>query len=414
MGLSTRIWFKLSNSLEHLLVAANMNLGAISKSLKNLSKSKLGEIYFGNRNAKAFEHLLDYFRIQPIAGYIGWLGYKNFGDEVIYEAFNKLFPQLKILLYTDYKRVDSIELILYRKFIKRQNFYNFVFLGGGTLINRQLYLDWFQHALERGHQGIVFGTGVCDPSFWSEQRPDINYTQMMADWVAVLQKVTYVSVRGPKSARILESHGISQPKVIGDPALSACTPRSPNSPKNRRLAINLGSHGFIWGSQEKINEVIAKLAKYFLRNGWQVEFIPMHPIDFQIGLDMIQRFDLHEVSIWKDFQNIDETINRIKTYDILVGQRLHSVVIACGCGVPAIALEYQPKCSDFMESIEMQKFSVKTDDLELDKLLSLMNDIDKNYTEHCEQLISKCKYYQVLQREAAQEITTLIQPLLPM
>ncbi|HEY9667968.1 MAG TPA: hypothetical protein V6C91_14245, partial [Coleofasciculaceae cyanobacterium] len=167
-------------------MAAYMNLGAISQSLNFPSKPKLREIFLGNRTAKSFKQLNDYLITQPIAGYIGWLGHQNFGDEVLYVAFKKLFAELQILLYTDcktlapHRSIDPIELICYRKFIKRQRFYDFVFLGGGTLINRQLYLDWFKHALERGLQGIVFGTGVCDPSFWAERCPDIDFTQMMA------------------------------------------------------------------------------------------------------------------------------------------------------------------------------------------------------------------------------------------
>ena len=319
---------------------------ALRKSLNPLSNPKFKEIIFGDRNAKSFKQLQNYFTLQPVAGYIGWLGHQNFGDEILYIAFKKLFPELQVLMYTDcqnlapHRSIDPIELILYRNIIKRKKFYDFVFLGGGTLINRQLYLDWFNHALETGHQGIVFGTGVCEPSFWAEQCPDINYTQMMADWVAVLKKASYISVRGSRSAMILESHGISQPKVIGDPALSVCTPRTPNTPRNRRLAINLGSHGSIWGNQEKINEVIAQLVSYFLKKGWQVEFLPMHPIDFKIGLELMREFNLSEVSIWQNFQTIEKTINHIHNYDIVVGQRLHSVVIACGSGVPAIALSF--------------------------------------------------------------------------
>lgn len=394
-----------------------MNLGAISQSLNFPSKPKFREIFLGNRNAKSFKQLKDYFIIQPIAGYIGWLGHQNFGDEVLYVTFRKLFSNLQILLYTDcktlapHRSLNPIELIFYRTLIKRQRFYDFIFLGGGTLINRQLYLDWFKHALERGHQGIVFGTGVCDPSFWAERCPDIDFTQMMADWVAVLQKAAYVGVRGPNSAKILESQGI-QAKVIGDPALSVYTPRSPYVPKNRRIGINLGSHGFIWGNQEKINEVITQLAKYFLKKDWQVEFLPMHPIDYKIGLNLIQSPELRKITIWQNFQAIDKTINRIKSYHLFIGQRLHSVVVASGCGVPAIALEYQPKCSDFMESIGMKKFSVRTDAIELDQLFGLIDEIQMTYLEHCEQLISQCRYFQMMQKQAAQDVLTLVQPLL--
>jgi hypothetical protein len=389
----------------------------------NLIKKRvltISNIRFGSRDARAFRHWQDYFTRQPIAGYIGWLGYENLGDEAFYIVFKELFSQFQILLYNNYNNplyeslqdFEPIEIIFYRKLIKQKSFYDFVFLGGGTLINRPIFLDRCQHALQNGKQLVVFGTGVSDPSFWAKHHLDSNYSNQMNHWISVLQDAAYVSVRGPKSAKILEANGFSKAKVIGDPALSICRPKPQNYPRKGVIAINLGSHGFIWGKQEQINQIIAKLAHHLLENGWEVEFIPMHPIDLDVGLKIIDNFNLPKVSVWRDFRDIDKTINQIQSYDILVGQRLHSAVIACGCGVPSIMLEYQPKCGEFMESIGMQQFSIRTDILDLDKVLELIHDIDVNYVDYCKQLLSIGNHYRLLQRQAAEEINNLIQPLI--
>ena len=32
-----------------------------------------------------------------VAGYIGWLGHQNLGDEALYESFRRLFPDLELV-----------------------------------------------------------------------------------------------------------------------------------------------------------------------------------------------------------------------------------------------------------------------------------------------------------------------------
>jgi polysaccharide pyruvyl transferase WcaK-like protein len=257
-------------------------------------------------------------------------------------------------------------------------------------------------------QKAVIGAGVSDPSFRVKHNPDVDYSQLMADCISVLQDAAYVGVRGPKSAKILEENGFPTAKVIGDPALSLCLPKSPNSPRTGIIAINLCNHGLIWGNQEQVNETIARLVQHLFEKGWDVEFIPMQLKDLQLGLKIIQDFNLHKVSIWREYRNIGKTINRIQNYDILVGQRLHSVVFACGCGVPSVMLEYQPKSRDFMESIGMQQFYIRTDVIDLDKVLSLIYDIEMNYVDYCNQLTSTCNHYRLLQRQAEQEVVNLV------
>lgn len=361
---------------------------------------------FGTRNARAFRYWQDYLAVQPVAGYIGWLGHANLGDEALYSSFEKLFSQFRIISYND---SHTIELFVYKHLIKRQEFYDFVFLGGGTLINLRNYFYHFQNVVRSGNCGVVFGTGVLDPDFWQEHYPDIDWSQEMVEWVAVLKEAAYVGVRGPRSARLLESYGLPKPLVIGDPALSLCTPKPPRYLTKRKVAINVGHSSRMWGHQEHVNEIVGMLARHLLETGWQVEFLPVHPIDLRIIRNLVRSFNLQEVSIWQEFGDVQKTVNRIQSYDLVIGQRLHSIVLAHGCGVPAIALEYQPKCADFMESMGTQHFSVRTNALELDRLVTLIQEIEADYIGHCKYLVSKGNSYRRLQRQAAAEVVALVQ-----
>ncbi len=375
--------------------------------LKQLSS--LSEQFQSHRHAQRFKSLRDYFQVQAVAGYIGWLGHGNFGDEVIYTAFQRLFPQLQILRYRGQSQDLPLELALYQRLVKSRPLYDLMFLGGGTLINRQLFLDWLHQAQAQGYRTVVFGTGVCDPSFWTQQRPDMDFPQLTAAWTRALNQVAYLSVRGPQSARILAAQGVAAPEVIGDPALSVCLPRSPRPICHRRLAINLGSHGFIWGNQTRINQAIAQLAQTFLQRGWQVEFLVMHPSDRALGETLREQFGLESLSFWTATQPPRKTIQRLHTYDLLVGQRLHAVVLACGCGIPAISLAYQPKCLDFMESMGQLPLAVRTDVLTSEQLLELSQELLQHYRDYAHQLLQRSRLYRERQQQAAQELRTWLE-----
>jgi polysaccharide pyruvyl transferase WcaK-like protein len=134
----------------------------------------------------------------------------------------------------------------------------------------------------------------------------------------------------------------------------------------------------------------------------------MHGSDLQLGRELIRTFNLPQLSLWSEFQNIDKTLDRIGSYDLVIGQRLHSAVLACGLGVPAISLAYRPKCDDFMESIGRQNFALRTDQAGVDTILALMDDITANYAEHCQQTAAACDRLRQLQRQAVTQVLGLI------
>ena len=66
--------------------------------------------------------------------------------------------------------------------------------------------------------------------------------------------------------------------------------------------------------------------------------------------------------------------------ELIVGQRLHALVLAAAAGVPGIMLEYQPKCRDFMESIECSERSFRTDHLSAGQLIEALDELSSSRT----------------------------------
>jgi polysaccharide pyruvyl transferase WcaK-like protein len=58
---------------------------------------------------------------------------------------------------------------------------------------------------------------------------------------------------------------------------------------------------------------------------------------------------------------VKETIDKLETFDVFIGLRLHSVIFSYCATTPAVLIEYRPKARDFMQSIGMDDFNVRTD-----------------------------------------------------
>jgi polysaccharide pyruvyl transferase WcaK-like protein len=48
---------------------------------------------------------------------------------------------------------------------------------------------------------------------------------------------------------------------------------------------------------------------------------------------------------------------------VVLGERLHSVVMACAAATPSVAIEYRPKIRDFMRSVDRGHLALRADAL---------------------------------------------------
>lgn len=361
-----------------------------------------------------FRQWQDYFRRQPVLGYIGYVGYNNFGDELLFTAITRLFTAQMIAydgaaepMHRDPRYRLRKRLRMYR--LLKPKLYDGVLLGGGTLINREAFLSRLQQAIGQ-YPCATLGTGVCEPQFWQQHHPQVDHMVLMQRWADSLKRVQYLSVRGPQSAQTLQSYGLDA-QVIGDPALSIGALRR-NYRRTRRVAVNVGSHGIQWGEQSSITQTVQRLCFALHREGWWVEFFALNDIDWgivtQISSAMAEAFKRpFPCTLATD---IDTTLAYVQTCDLVIGQRLHATVTAHACGVPALALSYAPKCDDYMAGMGLELFAIRTDTLAptetcIDELMARITWMSDRYREQCQQVRDKVTEYQSLQAAAAQTIS---------
>lgn len=322
--------------------------------------------------------------------YLGWLGHGNLGDEISFTAFKKLFANAGMRCYK-LKNIGKIPA--------KAN----VFLGGGTLVGEPSFLKNMSLLLEKEAALFIFGTGARSEIYFDVRKYSCAHFSEMSKWQEAIKNSPAIFLRGEESAKILN---LPKLKIISDIALSACK-SSLKIPRKRIVGINIGCHTIEYGNQQKINIEIVKTIEYLLKNNFQIEFIPMHKIDFDIMNELNKKYNLG-VRIWKRYLNPKKTVKRFLKYYMVIGQRFHSCVISSGCGVPSLPLVYSSKYSEFLSQMSLTKYAIQTDKISSEALIGKIEEITANYTEIKKSLISLSNHYKDLQKSAAKEIVSII------
>ncbi len=333
-------------------------------------------------------------------GYIGYLNYGNLGDDAMYAAFRKMFPACNVLPFKYSKKTALCETLL------RQKLFDAVCLGGGTFINADVIRE-LKFAQDKYNATFVFGSGAMDPSLWGsvEHRP--KKFSNASEWTDCLRKCWYVGVRGPLSKQILESNGYAGAEILGDIALSLSKAVVKGKERKKKLGINISpGDGYMWGNNKDLLDAIEGFTKVMIEKKWQVEFYSAIADDARFAKEIAGRLGkpicIHPVT------SFCRTINLLEDCDVFIGEKLHSTILAMCAYTPSIMLEYQPKCRDFMLSMGMEKFNMRTDRLHIDNLIGLVEELYQNIDFFQESIVQKTTYYKRLQAEKASMLFRMI------
>jgi len=341
--------------------------------------------------------------------YIGYTGYGNLGDEALRES---IFQLLKPTFLLSESEGFLIRLCIKSGLLK----FKTVILGGGTLILNTLFPSSLLHKMTKPNipQKIVFGTGVVNPLFPENpiKEEDIK------EWVGTLDNVCYLSVRGPLSAQILKEKNVQKPiHIIGDPAFYFIRDIKSGKSKTKRMGVNIGNtksgvaDGVMWGGNEEqfLREFISFI-KLMLNEGWVIDFIPMCKEDEGlIKRLLIENRLQHKIGIFTSYNSTKKTLDRLEKFDVFVGEKLHSVILSYCANTPAIMLEYRPKCRDFMASIDMEQFNIRTDEFKASKVKDLVEELYINLEDIRIKTNGVCKVYKNELIRASKHVTELKQ-----
>jgi GT2 family glycosyltransferase len=285
----------------------------------------------------------------PGIRYVGWVGKENLGDEAMLAATAQLMSWGEVET-----RGEARDLLL---------------LGGGTLINRNHYLRWL---LERDSPRIeraVFGTGVASPEFW-------GLTEDKEDWLRWLGTCAYVGVRGPRSAQTLIDWGFKgDVEICGDSAL-ALEAQGSFAGTGPIIVAPAWTNGELWGgSDRKVYEELASAVMVWEKAGRTVTLMSCHPTDDRPILMIKEMLGSSRVEYHAGYTDVTETLELIASASVVIGERLHACVLAAAADRPFVAVEYRPKVRDFAESVAMDDFVVRSDELRSGRIVELVAEL---------------------------------------
>lgn len=310
--------------------------------------------------------------------YEGWVGNQNIGDEACFEAIKQLLgDNWNVVPYMEQKSIN-----------KPPDLY---ILGGGTILRAcdpSIKQKWPDVPL------VVWGSGV--EKYGLDQGGKIH-----PNFYEVVNRAKLIGVRGPISQEFIFKTTGKQVEIIGDPALylGAKDAVVENAGlKSRIIALNIGDAGqYMYGN---INNLIAKtnaLVYELTKLNYQVVLFEMWSKD---------RYILEKITTFPgSFDSSRDLMNYFKKCRFVVGEKLHTSVLAAAAGVPFISLAYREKCLDFVGSMESpaKDWYVRTDD-GFDKVIEIIKEIEEEYGNNTLLLQNATTYYRMLQLDFARRV----------
>lgn len=358
----------------------NMSQNQYKIYVEVLNKSKYFKENFG-KSKRNFDVIIS-----------GYYGFNNFGDDAmllsIIDGLKQKNKYIRILVLShrpidtrlNYE-INSIHRMNMSKMVKYMRKSKLFINGGGNLIQdntstRSLiyYLTTILLAKLFKMKVMIYGNGIGPLN-----RGINKYFSSK-----ILNLVEVITLREKFSLSTLKEIKVNKPKIeiSSDPAFLM---NLKTSKAKIREFENIDSEdklvGFCirnWLNNEKYIIEIAKAADYVYEKYNLVPiFIPMHyPNDSQMG-ERISRRMKNKSYVLKNKYNIYQIIDFISQTELLVGMRLHALILAVKLNIPVVGLAYEPKVSAFFEEIESDNI-LNIDTLKADELIQQIKYVIEN------------------------------------
>lgn len=303
----------------------------------------------------------------------GYYGFDNAGDDsVLYGIINSLQKhdaslQFSVLSNQPEKTEQMFGIAAYNRWnfievIGQLKKHDLLLMGGGSLL---------QDATSPRSVLYYLGTVVVAKML---KKPVVFYAQgvgpvtkkiskFLIRWI--VNKVDVITVRDYESGEDLKKLGVIHRPIIvtADPAITIpASSINLSVGKNILNALNIDPQKTIavsvreWKKEEHFKDILAEVADHYAALGWNIIFIPMqYPADILPSEEIRKRMKYKSNSyVIKKPLHFKEIMSLIGNIRLVLGMRLHSIILAAVMNVPFVGISYDPKIDRFVERIDMR------------------------------------------------------------
>jgi polysaccharide pyruvyl transferase WcaK-like protein len=288
-------------------------------------------------------------------GYSGWAGEGNLGDDLMLLAHQQVLAPYRVALLPRTRIAERLGRLQRVPGGLRPGA---ILLGGGTLFGRA---DWWERmdpvrAAIPDAPWMAIGVGVEDEEFVAGR--SFTSQDEMAKWAEFASGWPVLGVRGPRSRELLESYGLAA-EVTGDPALLLAADAPAATPREQLLGVTVAVPEARWEDGGRGASALEDALVALRDLGWGFRFFVFSKWDDErtrgVCAQLGDRAEICRPASHRDL------LRALGECHVVLGERLHSVVMAAAAATPSVAAEYRPKLRDFMRSIEREELAVRLD-----------------------------------------------------
>ncbi|WP_017726208.1 polysaccharide pyruvyl transferase family protein [Halalkalibacterium ligniniphilum] len=240
-------------------------------------------------------------------------------------------------------------------------------IGGGGLLmdmykrDAPLYSVLGQTGMKAGCQVVVYGVGAGP----IRTKAGAFFIKKLVNGAAS------VSVRDKDSQALLESLGVKTPvSVIGDPAFSVPADKTHQpSEAIKRIGVTavpyFSQHYWPTADLKKYEDYVggmaAQLDRLIEEKNIELTFYSTkYPEDVAVTQDIVEKMDGKAcVTLLEDNLHPRDIVRVSAEQDLIIGTRLHSLILSVVAETPVIGIGYHHKVLDFMKVIGMPSLGVE-------------------------------------------------------
>ncbi|HEX2953507.1 MAG TPA: polysaccharide pyruvyl transferase family protein [Bacillota bacterium] len=301
--------------------------------------------------------------------YVGWVGYKNLGDDVCRDLYRVKMKAIlecsgidaEIVAMNPYKDLNETVLVKYRP--------NLVVLGAGSIL-KPPYTQLIEAAQRRKIPTIVWGSGIDqitedELSLIQKGNCPKSFTRLQKSAASIKRAVegaSLIGLRGPHTKKVLAAIGCRPDslQISGDPGLllegkyhkEFEIPLTWIKNQTKVIGVNWGSsRNNVFGQNEQ--ETFKRLTQS-LRNispAISIFLYSVWPQDDATLTVLAKALGKRKAFICKVVYPGSALGFLLQQCLLTVNFKLHANIFSAAVGTPFISLAYRSKCFDFASSV---------------------------------------------------------------